>query len=255
MTTTLITGGTGGIGKALVEAFSKRGDRVYFTYHSGQEKSRALEQSLAPAEVQGLQFNQGDYAAMESLLKDLPDKIDILINNAALGSATVEKVSHDKAIQDESLFRVNALGPLWLTEAIIPRMKQHGFGKVINISSVGGGVYHYPGFRLADGMSKAAIAFMTKQLAAELVYEPIDIFAVCPGATATAMFEASSLKHLSDEAKELLKRSLPKRRLIEPDEIAEICLFLGSDKSQVLHGAVIDSSMGLGVNPMCLHKP
>ena len=128
-------------------------------------------------------------------------------------------------------------------------MCHYGFGKVINISSVGGGIYHYPGFRLADGMSKAAIAFMTKQLAAELVCEPVDIFAVCPGATATEMFDASSLQHLTSDAQEAFKLSLPKRRLIEPDEIAEICLFLASDKSQVLHGAVIDASMGLGVRP------
>ena len=112
MATVLITGGTGGIGKALVEAFSRRGDSVYFTYHSGHEKSASLEQSLLPAQVKGLPFNQGDYSSMQVLLEKLPDQIDVLINNAALGSATVKKVSSDEAVQDEKLFKVNALGPL-----------------------------------------------------------------------------------------------------------------------------------------------
>jgi NAD(P)-dependent dehydrogenase (short-subunit alcohol dehydrogenase family) len=254
MTTTLITGGTGGIGKALVESFAKRGDTVYFTYYSNAEKSQALEQGLAPHKVKGLPFNQGDYASLNGLLEKLPERIDVLINNAALGSATVEKFAGDKHEQDELLFKVNVLGTLWLTEAIIERMRRYNYGKIINLSSVGGGIYQYPGFRLADSMSKAAVALMTKQMAAEMVYEPIDIFAVCPGATATAMFDASTLKHLNEAEQQKLINALPKHRLIQPDEIAQLCLFLASNQSQVLHGAVIDASMGLGVNPACLKK-
>jgi len=250
----LITGGTGGIGRALVDVFANKGDQVYFTYCHGEEKCRDIEQSLLPLKVTGLQFNQGDHASIETLLESLPDRVDVLINNAALGSATVEGLANDKPSQDELLFKVNALGPLWLTEAIIPRMRQHGYGKIINISSVGGGISQFPGFRLADSMSKAAIALMTKQMAAEMVHEPIDIFAVCPGATATTMFDASTLSHLTDEGQKQLVSALPKGRLIEPQEVAELCCFLASEQSQILHGAVIDASMGLGVNPACLHK-
>ena len=254
MTTTLITGGTGGVGKALVSAFAKRGGDVYFTYFQNEEKARVLENELAGFKVKALLFNQGEYEATRTLLEQLPERIDVLINNAALGSATVERLSADKAQQDELLMKVNALGPLWLTEMIIERMRISEGGKIINISSVGGGISQYPGFRLADSMSKAAVALMTKQLAAELVHEPIDVFAVCPGATDTAMFDASTLQHLDKTEQEQFKASLPKKRLISPQEIAEVCLFLASEHSKVLHGAVIDASMGLGVNPGCLHK-
>jgi len=252
MTTTLITGGTGGIGQALVSTFARRGDEVIFTCHSDREKCAALEDALCDYSVKGIAFHLGELASHRSLYQSLPESVDILINNAALGSATVARQSADSHDQDRRLFEVNVLGPLWLTQEILGRMRRQGRGKIINISSVGGGIYQYPGFKLADGMSKAAIAHMSKQLAAELVHEPIDVFAVCPGATRTSMFDASTLSRLDAAAQQALIQNLPKGRLIEPQEIADLCLFLGSDLSQVLHGAVIDASMGLGVNPACL---
>jgi NAD(P)-dependent dehydrogenase (short-subunit alcohol dehydrogenase family) len=107
----------------------------------------------------------------------------------------------------------------------------------------------FPGFNLADGMSKAAVAFMTKQLAAEHVHTPLDVFAICPGATDTPMFQASTLNKLSDSGRSDFITALPKSQLIKPKEIAEVVLFLMSEKSRVLHGAVIDASMGLGSRP------
>ena len=98
-------------------------------------------------------------------------------------------------------------------------------------------------------MSKAAVAFLTKQLAAQLTHSSIDVFAICPGATNTAMFQASTLNNMDARDQESFVQSLPKHRLIEPAEIASIMVFLASSYSTPLHGAVIDASMGLGVRP------
>ena len=98
-------------------------------------------------------------------------------------------------------------------------------------------------------MSKAAVAFLTRQLAAEQVRGKVDVFALCPGATATPMFFASTLSAMSEDARRRYIAGLPKGRLIEPVEIAHLILFLASDHSRPLHGAVIDASMGLGVRP------
>lgn len=117
------------------------------------------------------------------------------------------------------------------------------------MSSVGGGVAVFPGFRLSDGMSKAAVAFMTRQLAAEHVHTPLDVFAVCPGATDTGMFRASTLNAMSPETRARFVNGLPKRRLIAPEEIADVIAFLLGPHARVLHGAVIDASMGLGSRP------
>ncbi|HEV2450728.1 MAG TPA: SDR family oxidoreductase [Streptosporangiaceae bacterium] len=141
------------------------------------------------------------------------------------------------------------MGPLWLTGQLLPGMLDRGYGKIVNISSVGGGVTQYPGFRLADGMSKAALAYFSRQLSAELAQAPVDVFAVCPGAVETSMFEASTLGTLSDAQRAQFVSRLPKSRLIQPEEIAELVWWLCGDDARVLHGAVLDASLGLGVHP------
>lgn len=251
--TILITGGSSGIGTSLVKLFAEKGFRVLFTYNSRKESAQKIVDGLQPDDVQAFHFSQGKLDSHEALLAQLPDRIDVLINNAAVGSATVKRLSDDKYEQDRKMFEINALGVLWLTEAIIPRMLAHG-GKIINISSVGGGIFHFPGFSLADGMSKAALTLMTKQLAAEHVHTNIDIFAVCPGATDTDMFQSSTLNHLTDKQKEEFIACLPKKRLIDPNEIALICEFLTQDHAAVMHGAVIDASLGLGGSPGMIKK-
>lgn len=244
----LVTGGSSGIGKSIVKLFAKNGHEVFFTYNSGKASAQALVDSLKDKPVKMFQFNQGNLESQEALLKQLPDKIDILINNAAVGSATVKKVADNKFDQDRKMFEINALGVLWLTEALIPRMIQDG-GKIINVSSVGGGIFHFPEMILADGMSKAALTFFTKQLAAEHAQTKIDVFAICPGATDTAMFQASTLDKFDTEQRKRFENALPKKRLIKPDEVAWLCEFLSRKQSTIMHGAVIDSSLGLGVSP------
>ncbi|MFB7663170.1 SDR family NAD(P)-dependent oxidoreductase [Kitasatospora sp. NPDC056138] len=249
----LITGGSAGIGRACVERFAADGDRVWFTYHSGRERAVALAEELnrkRPGAVRAFPFRQGEWADHERLVSELPGPVDILVNNAGAGSATVQRYADGpEHEQDAALLRINAVGPLWLIQQLLPGMRERGSGKIVNVSSVGGGVSQFPGFRLADGMSKAAIGHLTRQLAAELAHENVDIFAVCPGATATGMFEASTLTGLSTDERAGLLARLPRGRLIEPDEVAELVHWLAGPHSALLHGAVIDASMGLGVHP------
>ena len=103
-------------------------------------------------------------------------------------------------------------------------------------------------------MSKAAVSFLTKQLAAEHVYTNVDVFAIAPGATNTGMFQASTLSAMSEVEKKDFISKLPKSRLIEPEEIAELVIFLAAEGSTYLHGAIIDASMGLGSRPGILSE-
>jgi NAD(P)-dependent dehydrogenase (short-subunit alcohol dehydrogenase family) len=114
---------------------------------------------------------------------------------------------------------------------------------------VGGGITQFPKFHLADGMSKAALAYLGKHLQARYAKAPIDVFTICPGATATPMFEASTLCDLDEAARKRLVESLPAGRLIDPAEIAKLAVWLCTDDARVLRGAVLDASLGLGVNP------
>ncbi|PRX98538.1 NAD(P)-dependent dehydrogenase (short-subunit alcohol dehydrogenase family) [Allonocardiopsis opalescens] len=248
----LITGGSGGIGRAAVRRFALAGDRVWFTYRTHRADALALEAELAAAgaDATGLPFDQGDWASHQRLAASLPGPVDVLVNNAAVGSKTVERhVPGPAEERDAAFMRINTVGPLWLIRQLLPAMRERGRGTIINIASVGGGVAAFPGFHLADGMSKAALAYLTRQLAAELAHEGVDVFAICPGAVDTPMLAASTLDALDAAERAELVGRLPKGRLIEPEEIAELVWWLAGDAARVLHGAVLDASLGLGVHP------
>lgn len=248
MATVLITGGSSGIGEAMVKRFADSGYEVWFTYRNGKARADQLLERLAGKPVQAFYLDQGNWESHQALLQALPGPVDILINNAALGSATVNAYVSQSHLQDQALFQVNVIGTLWLTQSLLPGMLERQSGKVVIMSSVGG-LAQFPAFRLSDDMSKAALAFMGKQLAAELCQTPIDVFTICPGATETAMFEASTLGSLSEAERKAFIQRLPKKRMIQPEEVAELALFLCSGKASILHGAVLDASLGLGVHP------
>ena len=253
----LVTGGLGGIGRAVVGSLLAHGARVAFTFADGQESPDAAADvvALAPlnasAHALDLRFEASILTCFAAAL-DRWGSIDILVNNAAVGTATVAAYADEAGEQDSAMLSINADGTLKMCQAYLAWAAQHPTGragKIINISSVGGGVSVFPGFRLSDGMSKAAVAFLTRQLAAELTDSLIDVFAVCPGATNTPMFQASTLDPMSPSDRAAFVAAMPKRQLIEPIDIANIVTFLASGYSTPLHGAVIDASMGLGVRP------
>ena len=250
----LITGGTSGIGREFVDVFANNGFEVWFTYFSDTEKPVEVSNSYKQTSVSSFKLDLADYTSVEKLVSDLPSVPDVVIHNAGLGSKTVEKVSNTPQGQAEALIKVNAIGTLWLNNLLLPKMLERGSGKIILLSSVGGGVTQFPGFNYADGMSKAAIAFLGRTLGADLAQTGVDVFTICPGATNTPMFQASTLNHLNEEEQKKVIASLPKMRLINPREIAELGYFLTTDAGRVLHGAVLDASMGLGVNPGLLLK-
>ena len=247
--TVLVTGGSSGIGRAMVREFAGAGYLVWFTYHTGKDRAENLIQELGGEEVKAFHLELGNRHSHRLLLGQLPGPVDILVNNAGLGSKTVEKVSTDVHEQDEALMMVNSVGPLWLTRDLLPGMEERGFGKIILVSSVGGGITQFPGFHLADGMSKAALAYLGKHLQARYARLPIDVFTICPGATETPMLEASTLSKLNDGTRRKLIDLLPGRRLIDPSEIARLAVWLCTEDARVLRGAVLDASLGLGVNP------
>lgn len=250
----LVTGGTGGIGRAFVDRFIQNGDKVWLTYFSESENPQSLVASYEPQSLQAFQLDLGSHDSVAQLIHALPETPDVVIHNAGLGSKTVEYMSDIAHEQSQLLIQINAIGTLWLNDLLMPKMIARGSGKIILISSVGGGITQFAGFNYADGMSKAAIAFLGRSLAADLTHTGVEVFTICPGATNTPMFAASTLNDLNEAERRDLVAALPKSRLIEAEEIAELGFFLASEMGKILHGAVIDASMGLGVNPGLLKK-
>lgn len=103
-------------------------------------------------------------------------------------------------------------------------------------------------------MSKAALAYMGRQYASMLAGTGVDFFTICPGATNTPMFQASTMSHLEDIERNEFLNGLPGKRLIGAEEIAELCLFLCGPAGQVLRGTVLDASLGLGGAPWMIQK-
>ncbi len=252
MRVVLVTGGWRGIGRAAVDRLLTGGWRVAFSFLPGIEPADQVAamagERVLPVPLD-LREADGPQAALEAVVARWGG-CDALVNNAAVGSATVAAFSDDPAVQDALMLQINAVGTLAMCQAFLRVPGTDGAArKLVNIASVGGGVAAFPGFRLSDGMSKAAVAHLTRQLAAEQVAPGVDVFALCPGATDTAMFRQSTLDRMAPAERAAFIAALPKGRLIEPGEIAEIIAFLCGPHSGVLHGAVIDASMGLGVRP------
>ena len=250
----LVTGGWRGIGRASVERLRAAGFRVALT-HVPQVEPEALIRDWVDTDagLLALPLDLRDGAGPARVMAAVSAAwggVDVLVNNAAVGSATVAGFAEGQAAQDAAMRAINAAGTLAMCRAFLG-VKGSGPGarRIVNIASVGGGVATFPGFSLADGMSKAAVAHLTRQLAAEQMAPGVDVFALCPGATDTEMFRQSTLNRMTPEDRSDFLARLPKERLIQPAEIAELVAFLAGPHSGALHGAVIDASMGLGVRP------
>jgi NAD(P)-dependent dehydrogenase (short-subunit alcohol dehydrogenase family) len=256
----LITGGSSGIGAALVRRFAAHGWTVSFTYRGGVARARALigeieADSGSPGTVRAYELDLRSLESVRAFASQAPTPVDVLINNAGVGTKTVEHLETDPFLQDAAMMQANAVGTLWLTRLLLPDMLEAARlagrpGSLVILSSVGGGITQFPNFRLSDGMSKAALAHLGRQLGAELVHEPMDVYTVCPGGVDTPMFRQSTVDPLDEAGRSALMRALPDGRMIEPEEIAELIHWLCTNQSaRVLRGSVLDASLGLGVHP------
>lgn len=258
----VITGGSSGIGAALVRRFVRGGWRVSLTYRGGRDRAEALVEEIQADDGGGtaraFELDLQSLESVRALAADLPRPVDALINNAGVGTKTVEQLEADPFLQDAAMMQANAVGTLWLTRMLLPRMLERARtvnrpGSLVILSSVGGGITQFPNFRLSDGMSKAALAHLGRQLGAEMAHEPLDVFTVCPGGVDTPMFRQSTIDPLDDAERAALLRTLPDGRMIEPEEIAELIFWLCTNRAaRTLRGSVLDASLGLGVHPGAL---
>ena len=225
----IVTGGSQGIGAATAQLLGEAGASVVLTYN--RSESRALEVAerieLAGSRALVLPADMQSKASIENLVaRTLEEfgRIDILVNNAAVGSASVAHYAEPDA-HDEAMFNINTLGTL-CTQAVLPVMERQGYGKIIIISSVGGGTTVFPGFTAADEMSKCAVGFLGRQIVADHPFDRIDSFSICPGAVNTRMFQESTLNHLSATKSGSVHRQPAPTEIDRAGEIAALILFL-----------------------------
>jgi 3-oxoacyl-[acyl-carrier protein] reductase len=235
----LITGGSRGIGEALVRKFHEQGAQVAFTYVSANSATRA--EALATelgASAKAYQSDAGDFAQAENLVNQVVKdfgKIDILINNAGITRDTLMLRMTEQ--QWDEVMQTNLKSVFNMTKHCLKPMIRSG-GSIINMSSVVG-VFGQQG-QANYAASKAGIIGFSKSIAKEYGSRGIRCNAVAPGFIATEMTDA-----LDEKTKENYLSSIPLKRLGSGDDVANTCVFLASDMGAYITGQVVSVCGGL----------
>jgi len=232
----LITGGSRGIGAAIVQKFAEQGAQVAFTYRSSAEQANSLaEQSSTAYEttVKAYQSDASSFEASAELVKQVLEdfgRVDVLINNAGITRDTLMlRMSED---QWDQVIETNLKSVFNLTKHILRPMLKQRSGSIINMSSVVGEFGNAGQANYAA--SKAGIFGFTKSIAKEVGSRSIRCNAIAPGFIETDMTE-----QLDEKTKEAFLASIPMKRLGKAEEVANACVFLASDLSQYISGQTI----------------
>ena len=235
MKTVLISGGSRGIGAAMVRAFMAAGYGVAFTYFSSDAEAEALARETGALAIKADAGSREEIAAaVEKCLSSL-GQIDVLVNNAAIASFGLF-TDMPNELWDRML-AVNLDGPMQYAKRGLPHMISRKGGKIINISSMWGQVG--ASCEVEYSTTKAALIGFTKALAKEVGPSGITVNAIAPGVIATEMNA-----RLSEEDLEALKEETPLSRIGTPEEVAAVALFLCGEGGNFITGQVISPNGG-----------
>jgi 3-oxoacyl-[acyl-carrier protein] reductase len=239
----LVTGGSRGIGRAIVKALAGEGAKVGFVYRGNQAAADSLIKELAQSGGMALGL-QGDVARSETAsgcverIEKEWGRLDILVNNAGI-------IRDDLFIRMEpeawdSVLDTNLGGVYHFSRAVSYTLMKQRRGRIINISSVAAD--HVNPGQANYAASKGAINALTRALAVELASRNVTVNAVAPGFIETDMSEA-----VRNKAGDLIKKFIPMRRLGQPEDIARVVVFLASSESAYITGQVITVDGGLSL--------
>lgn len=237
----LVTGGSRGIGRAIVLALAEAGADVAFTYAHSQEKAEEVCRAAKELGVRCKAY-QSDISSLEQsekVIKDVTEEfgpVQILVNNAG--------ITHDKSFMKmtkeiwDEVIHVNLDGLFNLTHAVVPGMVDSGWGRIVNVSSVVGetGNFGQANYAASKG---GAIAF-TRTLARELARKNITVNAVAPG-----FIESDMTSRMPEAALAQVAAMTPVGRLGKPEEVADSVVFLASPRSSFITGEVLDVNGGM----------
>ena len=232
----LITGGTSGIGAAIAKAFHAAGYKVAVNYAFTEDRA---EQFQSETGIPAYRWDIRDYDACVAGIAEVEKAlgpIEILVNNAGI---TRDAMFHKMTPQQwRDVIDTNLTGAFNMTHPVWPGMRERGFGRIVNISSINGqrgqaGQTNY-------SAAKAGDIGLTKALAQEGASRNITVNAICPGYIGTEMVRAIPEAVLNDR----ILPQIPVGRLGEPEEIARCVLFLASDDAGFITGSTLTANGG-----------
>jgi 3-oxoacyl-[acyl-carrier protein] reductase len=239
----IVTGGSRGIGRAIVMAFAAEGAKVTFIYRGSQEAADALvlEATEAGGTVKAL---RADVAKLDEAMRcgEQVEKewgrLDILVNNAGVIKDDLFVRMEPEAWQ--TVLATNLGGTFNFCKAVGYTMMKQRKGRIINISSVA--AEHVNPGQTNYAASKGAINAFTRALAVELAGRNVTVNAIAPGFIETDMSEA-----VRNKAGDLIKKMIPMKRLGQPDDIARVAVFLAGPDAAYVTGQVITVDGGLSL--------
>ncbi|OUN45124.1 3-oxoacyl-[acyl-carrier-protein] reductase [Anaerotignum lactatifermentans] len=239
--TAIVTGGSRGIGAAICKKFAEQGANIALLYAGNTQKAEETKAALLEMGVkaEAYQCNVADAeqvaAVCKQIIKDFGGA-DILVNNAGI---TKDKLVPMMKVPDfDSVVDTNLKGAFYMIKQLYPVFMKQKSGKIINISSVSG-LMGNPG-QTNYSASKAGLIGLTKSVAKELASRNVNCNAIAPGFVATDMTE-----NLSEN--NALVDHIPMKRFAQPEDIANLALFLASDQSDYITGEVIRIDGGLAM--------
>lgn len=233
-----ITGGSRGIGRAMVELFSKEGHNVVFLYEKSELLAKEISQNTGAFAIQCDVSSSQEVNEAVKKAEDILGGIDVLINNAGISEfCFFDNISDDSW---RNMIDTNLSGTFYVTRAVCVGMIKRKYGKIINIGSMWGKVgasceVHY-------SAAKAGLRGMTMALAKELGPSSITVNCIEPGVIQTDMNSRLS----SDDIAELCENT-PLGRIGKPYEVAQLALFLSSDNASFITGQIIGIDGGYAI--------
>lgn len=240
MANIVITGGTRGIGAAIVRMLARDGHRICFLYKESIEIAHSLSRVLQAegCDVVGVQcdirYSAQVQSAFEQILTNW-ESVDVLINDAGVSYSGLLQDMMDAEWHD--LFDTNVHGAFYCTRAVLPSMIAQQKGVIINISSIWGS--HPAACEVGYSATKGAIDAFTRSLAEEVAYSGIRVNAIAPGVVHTDMVE-----QLGEETNAVLHEEIPMGRYANPEEIAGLMRYLISDDASYVTGQIITMAGG-----------
>ena len=239
--TAIVTGGFPGIGAGLFKKIAEQGANIALLYAGNTQKAEETKAALQEMGVkaEAYQCNVADAeqvaAVCKQIIKDFGGA-DILVNNAGI---TKDKLVPMMKVPDfDSVVDTNLKGAFYMIKQLYPVFMKQKSGKIINISSVSG-LMGNPG-QTNYSASKAGLIGLTKSVAKELASRNVNCNAIAPGFVATDMTETLSENNA-------LVDHIPMKRFAQPEDIANLALFLASDQSDYITGEVIRIDGGLAM--------